>query len=206
MKIGYARVSTKSQDIGNQLLILKEHGCDTIFQDVISGTKKNRPGLNLLLHHVKPGDEVIICRFSRLGRSTKDMIDIVRKWHSQNISLYSIDEKTHFDNTVTGRLLVSVLGAFSEMERDMIAERTKKGLERARQMGRIGGRPPGISEESKIKCQRACFLYQKGEMSVSKICKEVGIARSTMYSYLRREGVLPPKDGENKLKVVKKAS
>ena len=128
---------------------------------------------------MRPDDTVIVESFSRLGRSTKDLIDLVNYFEEHNVKLISLKE--NFDTvTPQGRLMMTVFQAFSQFERDLIVERTKEGLKSARARGRKGGRPPVNQRD----IERAIKLYKSEEYSVKEIVEMTGISKSTLYRYL----------------------
>lgn len=179
---GYARVSTRQQDLSRQLDLLERYECHKIYTEKISGIRTNRPELNKLKKRVKENDKIIIESFSRLGRSTKDLIDLVYFFERKGVKVISIKE--NFDTqTPQGKLMMTVFQAFSQFERDIIVERTKEGLDSARARGNIGGRP---RIDPKL-IQHALNLYQKEGRTVVDICAQTGIKRSTFYRYLRLE-------------------
>lgn len=182
MVYGYARVSTRQQDLSRQLDLLDRYECNKIYTEKISGVRANRPELNKLKKRVKENDKIIIESFSRLGRSTKDLIDLVYFFEKKGVKVISIKE--NFDTqTPQGKLMMTVFQAFSQFERDIIVERTKGGLESARARGNIGGRPridPAL-------IQHALHLYQKEGKAVVDICAQTGLKRSTFYRYLSLE-------------------
>jgi len=152
---GYARVSTQQQDLHRQLDMIKKYNCTEILTEKISGTKINRPELDRLKDKVRKGDTLVIESFSRLGRSTKDLIELVDYFESKNVKLISIKE--NFDTTTPhGKLMLTVFQAFSQFERDLIVQRTKEGLESARARGRKGGRPKVKSKY----IEKALNLYE----------------------------------------------
>ena len=176
---GYARVSTRSQELSRQLDLLNEHNCNEILTEKMTGTIANRPQLNRLKDKLRPDDTVIVESFSRLGRSTKDLIDLVNYFEEHNVKLISLKE--NFDMvTPQGRLMMTVFQAFSQFERDLIVERTKEGLKSARARGRKGGRPPVNQRD----IERAIKLYKSEEYSVKEIVEMTGISKSTLYRYL----------------------
>ncbi|QQU17789.1 recombinase family protein [Enterococcus casseliflavus] len=182
MVYGYARVSTRQQDLSRQLDLLDRYECNKIYTEKISGVRANRPELNKLKKRVKENDKIIIESFSRLGRSTKDLIDLVYFFEKKGVKVISIKE--NFDTqTPQGKLMMTVFQAFSQFERDIIVERTKEGLDSARARGNIGGRP---RIDPKL-IQYALNLYQKEGRTVVDICAQTGIKRSTFYRYLRLE-------------------
>lgn len=155
---GYARVSTQQQDLSRQLDLLKNYNCNEILMEKMTGTKSNRPELERLKDKLRPGDIVVVESFSRLGRSTKDLIDLVNYFEENDVKLVS--DKENFDtSTPQGRLMMTVFQAFSQFERDLIVERTKDGLKSARARGRNGGRPK--VEHKNI--SRAINLYHTEE-------------------------------------------
>lgn len=177
---GYARVSTKQQDLIRQLDLLDEYNCTEILTEKMSGTKRDRPELIRLKDKVRPGDSIVVESFSRLGRSTKDLIELVEYFESKNVKLISIKE--NFDtNTPQGKLMLTVFQAFSQFERDLIAQRTIEGLESARARGRKGGRPK--VKETRI--NKALKLYHSEEYSISEIVEMTGISQATLYRYIR---------------------
>ena len=182
MVYGYARLSTRQQDLSRQFDLLDRYECNKIYTEKISGVRANRPELNKLKKRVKENDKIIIESFSRLGRSTKDLIDLVYFFEKKGVKVISIKE--NFDTqTPQGKLMMTVFQAFSQFERDIIVERTKEGLESARARGNIGGRPridPAL-------IQHALHLYQKEGKAVVDICAQTGLKRSTFYRYLSLE-------------------
>ena len=176
---GYARVSTQHQDLNRQLDLLAEQNCNEILTEKMTGTKSNRPELNRLKDKLRPGDTVVES-FSRLGRSTKDLIDLVTYFEEQDVKLVSLKE--NFDATTPqGRLMMTVFQAFSQFERDLIVERTKEGLQSARARGRIGGRP----RVNKRDIERAVKLYESEAYSGKEITEMTGISKATLYRYIK---------------------
>lgn len=139
MLVGYARVSTHDQNEDLQVDALTKAGCERIFTDRISGAIVDRPGLNDALDYIRPDDTLVVWRLDRLGRSLKDLIEIVGKLDSQGIGFTSLQESID-TNTSGGRLVFHIFGALAEFERNLIRERTKAGLAAARARGRVGGR------------------------------------------------------------------
>ena len=139
-KFGYARVSTEQQNLARQLDMLAQYGVDYIFNEKMTGTKRDRPELNKLLDRMMEGDTVVIESLSRLGRSTKDLIELVELFRDRGVHLVSLKEQID-TSTPAGKLLFTLMSAVAQFERDVIAERTKEGLDAARARGHIGGRP-----------------------------------------------------------------
>lgn len=189
MKIGYARVSTEDQNLDMQLTALKEAGCEKIFQEKKSGRKSNRPALNDLLSHVRSGDEVIVWKLDRLGRSMKDLVNLVSQWKEEGIGFRSITDNLTLDGSPMNNAIFHIFAAMAQMESDLSRERTMAGLAEARRKGRVGGRPPGLSQASRNKAAAAKTLYLDNKYSVRQICEQLNISSSTLYKYLRHEGV-----------------
>ena len=179
---GYARVSTRSQELNRQLDLLNEQNCNEILTEKMTGTKADRPQLNRLKDKIRPGDTVIVESFSRLGRSTKDLIDLVTYFEEHEVKLVSLKE--NFDTgTPHGRLMMTVFQAFSQFERDLIVERTKEGLKSARARGRKGGRPRVNQKD----IDRAVKLYGSQAYSVKEITEMTDISKATLYRYLKND-------------------
>lgn len=178
---GYARVSTRQQDLTRQLDLLEKYECNETLTEKMTGTKSNRPELHRLKDKLRPGDIVVVESFSRLGRSTKDLIDLVNYFEENEVKLISVKE--NFDtSTPQGRLMMTVFQAFSQFERDLIVERTKEGLKSARARGRKGGRPKVRDKD----ITKAINLYNTGEYSVKEIVEMTDISRATLYRYLSK--------------------
>lgn len=181
---GYARVSTHKQDLSRQVDLLETYNCNEILTEKMTGTKSDRPGLERLKDKLRPGDMVVVESFSRLGRSTKDLIDLVNYFEENNVKL--ISDKENFDtSTPQGRLMMTVFQAFSQFERDLIVERTKEGLKSARARGRKGGRP----KVNHRNISRAMNLYHTEEYSVKDIVEMTGISKATLYRYLNQNEI-----------------
>ncbi|WP_368243579.1 recombinase family protein, partial [Enterococcus gallinarum] len=167
MIYGYARVSTRQQDLSRQLDLLEKYNCQRIYTEKISGTQTNRPELIKLKKRVKKHDQIIIESFSRLGRSTKDLIDLVYYFEQKGVKVISIKE--NFDTqTPQGKLMMTVFQAFSQFERDIIVERTKEGLISARARGNIGGRPRVDPQL----IRKALHLYHEKGCTVTQVCEK----------------------------------
>ncbi|PHN06839.1 recombinase family protein [Flavilitoribacter nigricans] len=184
MKVGYARVSTGEQHLEQQIEALKAAGCEEIFQEKVSGVKSKRPQLEALKRHIRRGDKVYVWKLDRLGRSIIELTTIVTEWRKKGIDFYSVSDNTQFDDTAGGKLFFHMMAAFAEFERNLISERTKAGLQRAKKQGRVGGRPKGLSKKSKQKAVVTAGLYLNSNMSITEISEHLEIARSTIYRYL----------------------
>lgn len=180
MLVGYARVSTDGQDHALQLDALKAAGCERVFVETASGTRTDRPELARLLELVRQGDTVVIWRLDRLGRSLRHLIDLVEDLNQRGVALRSLSEAID-TMTASGRLLFHVLGAVGQMERDIIAERTRAGLRAAAARGRRGGRPPALDDQ---KLRAAKAMLASGTMSAGEVAKQLGVSPSTLYRHL----------------------
>ena len=180
MIFGYCRVSTEEQVLDRQLESLKKYNCDEIFMEKITETKANRPELNKLKEKVREEDIVVIESLSRLGRSTKNLLELVEYFKGKKVKLISTKENIDTESA-TGQLLLTVLSAISQFERDLTVERTKEGLVAARARGRKGGRPK--SDEKAL--NKAIKLYQSKEYSIKEIVSMTGISQSTIYRNIK---------------------
>lgn len=178
---GYARVSTESQNLNRQLDVLEKYGVDMIFNEKMTGTKKDRPELNKLLNRIMEGDTVVVESLSRLGRSTKDLIELTELFQSKGVHLVSLKEAID-TSTSTGKLLFTLMSAIAQFERDTIADRTREGLRSARVRGRTGGRPK--TDPEKIK--KAVKLYGTRQYSIKEIEEMTGVKKSTLYRNLQK--------------------
>lgn len=176
----YARVSTADQNLDRQTDALKKYGIDKLFCEKMSGTKKNRPELDLMLQMVQPGDTIVIESLSRLGTSVKNLAELVENFNKNNIHLISLKE-TIDTTSPTGKLLFTILSSLAQFERDCLAERTREELSAARARGRLGGRPK--SDEKAL--QKAIALYKSKAYSVTEVADLTGISKSTLYRALK---------------------
>ncbi len=185
MLLAYARVSTQDQTLNLQLDALRAAGVDParIYQDTASGAKAstNRPGLAAALDHLRPGDTLAVWRLDRLGRTLKQLIELINDLNNKDVGFKSLTE--NIDTTTSGgKLIFHIFGALAEFEREVIRERTNAGLQAARARGRKGGRPKAITDQKKLTQMFA--LYDSKETEVEAILKTFGISRGTFYGYL----------------------
>ena len=181
--IGYARVSTQDQNLDRQLDALTKAGCERIFNEKMTGTRSARPELQLMLMTIREGDTLVVESFSRLSRSTKDLLDLVERLTKAGVQLISLKEDLN-TTTATGKLMLTMLSALSQFERDLIAERTVDGLKAARARGRCGGRPRiGTDKERK----QAVAMYQANVLSGREIAERFGVSLSTLNRWIQAE-------------------
>lgn len=181
MKIGYARVSTQEQNLDRQIDNLTAAGCERIFKEKITGTKADRPEFRAMLDSLRPGDILVTDSFSRLSRSTKELLNLIDNLNSSGVHLVSLKENLD-TTTATGKLMLTMLSALSQFERDLIAERTIDGLQAARARGRKGGRPTVGSD--KIKTQ-ALSMYDANIMTNKEIAEKCGVSTATLSRWIK---------------------
>jgi DNA invertase Pin-like site-specific DNA recombinase len=184
MKIGYARVSTHEQNLDLQLDALHQAGCEVIYQEKISGKNSNRPELQKMMAHLRKGDHVIVWKLDRIGRSIKDLLEIMEQLKTAGVDFISMHNQID-TTTPTGRFTFNLFAALAEFEREMIVERTKAGLAAARARGNTPGRRPGLSESAQKAATRAYNLYAKSNMPVDEIAELMKISKSTLYRYIK---------------------
>ena len=174
-KIGFARVSTKEQELEGQIAKLKDAGCERIEQGKHSGkADENRAALERLLDYVREGDTVVVTKLDRLGRSLSQVLNVIDTLTERNINLIALDQNIDTSNSdPMSRAMVQLLGMFAEMERNFIVSRTQEGKERT---GNYGGRKPALTEEDK-----AAIRKQKAEgVSQNKLSGQYGVSRATI--------------------------
>lgn len=179
MKVGYCRVSTRDQNLNLQLDALKKAGCSKIFSEKISGTTRERPELIKALDFCREGDVFTVWKLDRLGRSTKDLIDLISEMEKRKIEFQSLTESLD-TSTSTGKLLFNLISCLAQFQADLIKERTLAGLEAAKNRGRVGGRPRSISPEL---LKRIKKMHDAG-MTVKELSNQLKISTATIYRYL----------------------
>jgi DNA invertase Pin-like site-specific DNA recombinase len=189
-KIGYARVSIRGQNTDSQLNELAAYGCEKIFTDKVTGKLAERPELDKALAYLREGDVFVITRLSRAMRSLKHLIHLAEELRARGVGLVVL--KQQIDTTTpTGRMVFHILGAIDEFQRELNVEGTREGLDAARARGRAGGRRPKLSDAKAATVRR---MYQatgpdgKRLHTVAEIAQTVGIHRTTVYDYLKKEG------------------
>lgn len=182
MKFGYARVSKNEQSLEIQIQKLKDFGCEEIHMEKISGAKDERPELKRLMEKLRKGDIICVVRLDRLGRRMIKLVELINEFKSKGIEFISLEN--NIDTTTSlGMVLFSMCAAFSEMERELIRERVKAGLDAAHKKGRKGGRPKSITPE---KLETIFSLKKSGEFSVNQICNMAGVSRSVYYRTINK--------------------
>lgn len=180
MFVGYARTSTPEQSFDLQVDALEKASCEKIFKETVGGAKAEKKALNDALAYVRPGDTLVVWRLDRLGRSLKHLIEVINGLHEREVGFKS--QVDAIDTlTPTGQFFFHVTGAFAELERNLIRERTCAGLKAARARGRNGGRPKAIDPKT---FNVAIEIYNSKKTTVGEMCKRLGIAKRTFYRHL----------------------
>lgn len=182
MLIGYARVSTKDQNLQIQIKELQKAGCERIFEEKESALK-HRPELDKMINHVRRGDTVVVWKLDRLGRSLNHLIQLVNNFREKGVEFKCLDDMIDTGSS-HGRLIFNIFASFAEFERELIRERTIAGLNAAKEKGRFGGRKRGLSEDAKKTAYAAYHLSIKKENSVSDILQILKISKATYYRYI----------------------
>lgn len=190
MIYGYARCSTneKLQDINRQVRELKQQGADdtTIYLEYESGTKVNRAELTKLLNVVQAGDTIIATEVSRITRSTKQLCEIIEFAKNKHIKLvlgnFVVDCSKELDPMTEGML--KMMGVFSELERNIISQRVKSGMENAKAKGKVIGRPAVTSEDIPSVFYKHYPKYKKGEINKKEFSRLCNLSYPTIYKYL----------------------
>ena len=189
MIYGYARVSTRGQardgnSIESQEQQLRGAGCEVIYADSCTGTRMDRPKFSELMGRLRSGDRLVVAKLDRFARTTSGGIETIRELLRRGVSVHILNMGL-IDDTPTGRLMVTMLLAFAEFERDMIVERTSAGKEVARIVKpeyREGRRKKEVDGELLSELRRK---NKKGLITVAKCCRELGISRGTWYNLVK---------------------
>lgn len=186
MNVAYVRVSTVEQNEARQVEALKKHGIEKWFTEKISGKNTNRPELQKMLEFVREGDTVYIHDFSRLARSTKDLLDIVDKLTEKGVHLVSNKENID-SSTPTGKLMLTMIGAIAEFERQNILERQREGIAIAKEEGKYKGRQ--VKQIADEVFDKAFERYQTREINKKQLAQELNISRPTLDKLLKDKGL-----------------
>jgi DNA invertase Pin-like site-specific DNA recombinase len=170
MLIGYARASTNDQETSTQVAALKAAKCERIYREKASGGRWDRPELHRLLDQLRKGDVLVVWKLDRLSRSLRDVLTIMERLTEAQAGFRSLTEAID-TTTPAGRMMMQMVGAFAEFERAMLRERTKAGLESARQKGRIGGRRPKLSSEQRAEITRTVSSGEKTAADAARLFK-----------------------------------
>ena len=180
MQIGYARVSKQhDQDTAAQLRALEAAGAERVFTEHASGGRWDRPELHRMLDQLRPGDVVVVWKLDRLGRSVKQLVDLVGDLHKHGVQFRSLTDSID-TGTPSGRFFFHVMASLAEMERELTVERTRAGLEVAKQLGRKGGRKPKMTDS---KIESAKKLLASG-VPPKDVAKNLGVSIPTLYRWV----------------------
>lgn len=179
MLVGYARVSTKEQDLNNQLEALHKAGCEKVLHGKQSGSSKvNDQKLAELVEYVRDGDVVVVTKLDRLGRSLKMILQVLEDIHGKGAMLKTLDGSIDTSNhSPFSQAMVSLIGTFAELERNLIVSRTSEGREAAQKKGVKFGRKPSMTEDE----QQKAMARLKAGQSVRATALEFGVTRQTLY-------------------------
>ena len=179
MLIGYARVSTQDQNLDLQQIALKNAGCEKLYEDQLSGLKADRPGLKSALEDLRKGDTLVVLKLDRLGRSIKNLIYFVSTLEEKDVHFKSLTDNIDTSHPM-GRFFFHIMASIAQMERDLIAERTKAGLIAARARGKIGGRKRKMTPS---KIESAQKLLSDG-IPPKEVANNLGVSVPTLYRWV----------------------
>ena len=179
MLIGYARVSTKDQNLELQREALLKAGCEKILDDKLSGARAERPGLSKASEILREGDTLVVWKLDRLGRSLRNLVDLVEQLQNQGVQFRSLTDSID-TGTPSGRFFFHVMASLAEMERDLALERTKAGLAVARRLGRTGGRKRQMTDN---KIEAAKTLLSSGA-APRDVARNLGVSVPTLYRWI----------------------
>jgi DNA invertase Pin-like site-specific DNA recombinase len=182
MLIGYARVSTDDQDTAAQVRALKAAGCERIYREKASGGRWDRPELHRLLDQLRKRDVLVVWKLDRLSRSLRDVLTLMERLGDSGAGFRSLTEAID-TTTAAGRMMMQMVGAFAEFERAMLRERTKAGLDAAREEGRIGGRRPKLSDQQRSEIRR---MISKGDKTAADAARLFKVHPATVSRLLAR--------------------
>jgi DNA invertase Pin-like site-specific DNA recombinase len=185
-KIGYARVSTVEQNEVRQVEAFRENGVDKWFLDKLSGKDTKRPELQKMIEYVREGDILVVTEFSRLARSTVDLLEIVKQLQDKGVQLVSLKENLD-TNTPQGRFMLTMFAALAELERETILQRQREGIEAAKRAGKYNGRQPIKIDETVLR--RECQKWRAGDQTAKATMRKLGIKPNTFYRRVKELGL-----------------
>ena len=177
--VGYARVSTGDQSLQLQLNELELAGCNPIYKEVASGSRRDRPELEMMLKSLEPGQTVVVWKLDRLGRSMTHMVQVMDDLLQRGTKIKSLTEGID-TSTTAGLMVAHVISAIASYERSLIIERTKAGMVAAKAQGRVGGRPATITQQKKD----LIVAMQNMKLTHTQIAEQIGISRMTLHRWL----------------------
>lgn len=185
--IGYARVSTDEQNEARQLESFADYSekITKVFTDKMSGKDANRPQLKAMLDYVREGDVVVVSDFSRLARSTTDMLQIVKELTDKGVALISIKEKVD-TNTPQGRFMLTIFAALAELERETILQRQREGIALAKEQGKYKGRQPIPYDEKRF--IKECQKWVDGHQTAADTMRNMDMKPNRFYRLAKKHG------------------
>ena len=183
-KIGYARVSSKDQNLERQTTALKKEKCFRIFTDAVSGSSTDRPGLDGALDYARPGDQLVVTSMDRLARSLIDLHRLVDELTARDVSVKFLKEGQTYslNSTPIAKLMLGLLGSVAEFERSIIRERQAEGIARAKARGVYKGRAKVLADEQLAQARE----WVSAGIPKAEVARRLGIGRTTLYKYLSR--------------------
>lgn len=184
-KYAYVRVSTKGQNTARQDVLMKELGVDRVFVDKCSGKDTNRPALKELMDLLEEGDTVIVESYSRMSRSTTDLLRIVGELHKRGVNF--ISKKENLDTTTpAGKLMLTIFAGLNQFEREVMLDRQREGIEampvvNGRKVSARTGRSPGRPKKELEEIEELREMWRRGEITITEACRRSGISRNTWY-------------------------
>lgn len=186
MRVGYARVSSNSQDLELQIQALKKAGCKTIYRESVSGKDNHRPELQAMIEALRKDDTVVVYKIDRIARSLKGLIDIVEILNTKEVDFISLDSGDKVDTTSPmGRAFFQIAGVFAELERGMINSRTKAGIQKARENGVKFGRTKGSQNKTTPSKHAKICIYLRAHQTYDWIAKELSVSKKTIAAIKR---------------------
>jgi len=188
MRIGYGRVSTRDQNPDGQHDALDAAGCDEVLVDKASGKLASRPKLDEALRISRSGDQLVVTKLDRLGRSLEHLMALSKQLQAKQVDLVVLDQGID-TSTAVGRMFFQILGAIAEFEHALMSERTRDGLDAARARGRTGGQKPKLTpRQAKVAQDMYDEFGPDGHRAhtVQQIADEFGVTRPTIYRHLQR--------------------
>ncbi len=180
MRIGYARVSTVDQNPELQIAALKDSGCDRIHTEHASGNARKRPELDRLFESLRAGDTLVVWRFDRLGRSVSNLVSLVEQLRTKHVELTSLTEGID-TNTPIGEAVFTIIAAFSQMERQLVSERTRAGVASHRKNKNRWGASSKFHNPENVELARS--LLREGTLPKTKIARRIGVHPVTLYRW-----------------------
>ena len=181
MMIGYARVSKEEQNLNRQIDQLTAYGAEKIIQEKYTGTRRDRPGIDVLFDILRPGDSLVVESISRLGRNTLDILLLTQELTMKEVQFISLKENMN-TATPTGKAMLQMMSVISELERNLLADRVREGIAASQKRGVKMGRPKITQEKLDV----AVRMYQSGDYSVKEIVETNQLSLGTLYKELNR--------------------